>query len=155
MYDGSNFIMYTPMTECLCTPSDGGAPFGVEDDRFPRQCRLDPMSSSCDGHTLDYEEDYEEVSTSRRPLTVDRNTANASFQGDEAGDIGSGDTGSGDAGSVADSAAFANGITTGVAAHAACKTCRSECAGTPAGQKCIVCPECKADANGNVKCMSH
>lgn len=112
----SNFIMYAPMTECLCTPSDGGEAFGVEDDRFPRQCRLDPMSKDCDGHTFDYEEQGAMV--------------------------------------VADSA-FANGITTGIPAHAACKTCHSECAGTAPGQTCAVCPECKADANGNVKCMSH
>jgi len=44
----SNFEMWMPVVECLCTP-DEGAPFGVSDDRFPRECRENPFKPECDG----------------------------------------------------------------------------------------------------------
>jgi len=59
----SNFVMYMPMTECLCCDDENHDNcWGVYDSRFPRECRANPYKSSCDGHSFVYESDTAMVS---------------------------------------------------------------------------------------------
>lgn len=115
----SNFVMYVPMVECLCIDDESKETWNTYDDRFPRDCRSNPYTPTCDGQSFPYESESKAMVTAASATT------------------------------------FPNGITSSNPAHALCKTCKTECFGTAAGDSCKVCPECKGQGSGaDAKCPS-